>query len=37
MQGGPYLVHLFDNFAVAPAILIVVLLEVVGVMYGYGK
>lgn len=34
--GGPYIVHLFDNFAVAPAILFVVLLEIIGVMYAYG-
>ena len=36
-QGGAYIVHLFDNYAVAPSILIVVFLEVMGVMYGYGK
>lgn len=35
-KGGPYIVHLFDNFAVAPSILIVVFLEVIGVMYAYG-
>ncbi|CAF0752658.1 unnamed protein product [Brachionus calyciflorus] len=34
--GGPYIVNLFDNFAVAPAILIVVFLEIIGVMYAYG-
>ncbi|RNA05089.1 sodium-dependent noradrenaline transporter [Brachionus plicatilis] len=34
--GGPYIVHLFDSYAVAPAILIVVFLEIIGVMYAYG-
>lgn len=35
--GGPYIVHLFDSYAVAPAILIVVFLEIVAVMYAYGN
>jgi solute carrier family 6 amino acid/orphan transporter-like 15/16/17/18/20 len=30
-------VHLFDSYAVAPAILIVCFFEIIGVMYVYGK
>lgn len=36
LKGGAYIVHLFDGFAVAPAILFVVFLEVIGIMYAYG-
>ena len=36
-KGGPYIVHLFDSYTVAPSILFVAFLEVIAVMYAYGK
>ncbi len=34
--GGSYIVHLFDNYTVAPSILLVAFLEAIAVFYVYG-
>lgn len=37
LKGGSYIVHLFDNYTVAPSILIVAFFEAIAVMHIYGK
>ncbi len=36
LKGGPYIVNLLDAFAVTPALFVIVILEIIGVMYFYG-
>jgi hypothetical protein len=36
LKGGPYIVNLFDAYAVTPALFVIVVLELIGVMFFYG-